>query len=132
MITFGTRSLLDVQKNVEALARQAVALDSADPVARSGLGITMLMSGDFGGAESEIEQALAISPNLAIAHGARGLTLIYSGRPKEGLAAIQERVSGSTLVTTRQGFCFCRTLQSGSIFVANTRPQPRRRTERSG
>jgi adenylate cyclase len=49
VITFGTRSLLDVQKNVEALARQAVALDSADPVARSGLGITMLMSGDFGG-----------------------------------------------------------------------------------
>ena len=49
VITFGTRSLLDVQKPVEALARQAVALDSADPESRLGLGITMLMSGDFGG-----------------------------------------------------------------------------------
>ena len=89
---FGARSLLEVQKPVEALARQAVALDSADPAARSWLGITLFLSGDLGGATDEIELALAISPNLALAHGMRGVTLIYSGRPKEGLAAIQESI----------------------------------------
>ena len=122
VITFGTRSLLDVQKPVEALARQAVALDSADPESRLGLGITMLMSGDFGGAESEIEQALAISPNLAIAHGARGLTLIYSGRPKEGLAAIQDSIRlnprDPTRVTLLQnvavGLYFCREYEAAN------------------
>ena len=30
-----------------------------------------------------------MSPNLAVAHGQRGATLIFSGRPKEGLAAVQ-------------------------------------------
>ena len=130
VITFGTRSLLDVQKPVEALARQAVALDSADPEARLGLGITMLMSGDFGGAESEIEQALAISPNSAIAHGARGLTLIYSGRPKEELAAIQESIRLDPRDPTR--VMLLQNVESGSTSVANTKPQPRRRTGRFG
>ena len=122
MITFGTRSLLDVQKPVEALARQAVALDNADPVARSGLGITMLMSGDFEGAEREAEQALAISPNLARAHGMRGLTLIYSGRPREGLAAIQENIRldprdptrVSLLQNAAVGLYFCREYEAAA------------------
>jgi len=30
-----------------------------------------------------------MSPNLAAAHGHRGATLIFSGRPKEGLAALE-------------------------------------------
>ena len=35
------------------------------------------------------ERALAITPNLALAHGVLGRTLVYSGRPTEGLAAMQ-------------------------------------------
>jgi adenylate cyclase len=30
-----------------------------------------------------------MSPNLAIAHGHRGATLIFAGRPREGLAALE-------------------------------------------
>src|SRR6202007_3057908 len=41
------------------------------------------------GAQAEAERALAISPNLADAHGALGVVLTYSGRPKEGLAALK-------------------------------------------
>jgi adenylate cyclase len=86
--TFQTRSLLEVRSLIETLVRQAVALDSADAAARSWLSLTLLMLGDFGSALEEAEHALAISPNLASAHGVLGVTLTYSGRPKEGLAAL--------------------------------------------
>jgi hypothetical protein len=41
------------------------------------------------GALIEIERALAMSPNLAVAHWQRGVTLIFPGRPKEGLDALE-------------------------------------------
>jgi adenylate cyclase len=43
---------------------------------------------DFDGALAETERALAISPNLAAAHGWLGVVLVYSGRPREGLVNI--------------------------------------------
>jgi adenylate cyclase len=87
---FQTRSLLDAQGSIEALARGAVALDNSDSEARSWLGFTLLLAGDHKGALVEAERALAISPNLAIAHAVRGAILIYSGRPKDGVAALQQ------------------------------------------
>jgi adenylate cyclase len=86
---FQTRSLLEWQRSIEALARHAVALDSNDAEARSWLATTLLILGDYAGALAETERALAISPNLASAHGALAEALIYSGRPTEGLAALQ-------------------------------------------
>jgi adenylate cyclase len=47
------------------------------------------MSPNYEGALAETERALAMSPNLACAHGWLGITLNRSGRPKEGLAGIQ-------------------------------------------
>jgi adenylate cyclase len=35
---------------------------------------------------------LAISPNLAVAHAQRGATLIFIGRPEEGLTAIETSI----------------------------------------
>jgi adenylate cyclase len=46
--------------------------------------------GEADGALAEIERALAMSPNLAIAHGHRGATLIFAGRPKDGLTALEK------------------------------------------
>jgi tetratricopeptide (TPR) repeat protein len=86
---FHTRSLLEVDKSMEALARRAVVLDGSDAEARSWLGLTLATSGDYEGALAETERALAMSPNLASAHGWLGNTLIWSGRPKEGLAGIR-------------------------------------------
>jgi adenylate cyclase len=79
----------EAQSSAEALARQAVALDGADAQARSCLGWALQARGELEGALVEIERALAMSPNLAAAHGYRGATLIFSGRPKEGLAALE-------------------------------------------
>jgi adenylate cyclase len=79
----------EAQSSAEALARRAVALDGADAQARSCLGWALQARGELEGALVEIERALAMSPNLAAAHGHRGATLIFSGRPKEGLAALE-------------------------------------------
>jgi len=79
----------EAQRSAETLARRAVALDGADAQARSCLGWALQARGELEGALFEIERALAMSPNLAAAHGHRGATLIFSGRPKEGLAALE-------------------------------------------
>jgi adenylate cyclase len=84
--------LLEAQTSAETLARRAVALDGADAEARSCLGWALQARGELEGALAEIERALAMSPNLAVAHGQRGATLIFSGRPKEGLAAVQTSI----------------------------------------
>jgi adenylate cyclase len=82
-------SLAEAQRSAETLARRAVSLDGADAEARSGLGWALQARGELDGALVEIERALAMSPNLAVAHWQRGATLIFSGRPKEGLSALE-------------------------------------------
>src|SRR5262245_14323203 len=52
------------------------------------LAIALQSRGDYQGGQAEAERALVISPNLADAHGALGVVLTFSGRPKEGLAAL--------------------------------------------
>jgi adenylate cyclase len=52
----------------------------------------LLRHGDYEGALAEAELALAMSPNLALAHGTLGDALIFSGRPQEGLAAVQTSI----------------------------------------
>jgi adenylate cyclase len=81
--------LQSAQRSSEALARRAVALDGADAEARSCLGWALQACGDAEGALAEIERALSMSPNLAIAHGHRGATLIFAGRSTEGLTALE-------------------------------------------
>ncbi len=86
---FQTSGLPDARSAMEVLARRAVALDGGDAEARSWLGQTLFMFGDHKGALAESERALVISQNLTIAHQTLGIALIYSGRAKEGLAALQ-------------------------------------------
>jgi adenylate cyclase len=77
------------QPEEEALARQAVAVDAANAEARARLALALLARGDHAGAREQAEQALAICPNLAAAHGALGIVLAYAGEPERGLAALQ-------------------------------------------
>jgi adenylate cyclase len=73
----------------EELARRAVALDSGNAEAHSRLALALNARGDHQGARAQAERALALCPNLAAAHGALGVILAYSGRPREGLAALE-------------------------------------------
>ena len=82
-------SLAEAQSSAEALARRAVSLDGADAEARSCLGWALQARGERDGALVEIERALAMSPNLAVAHWQRGATLIFSGQPMKGLDALE-------------------------------------------
>jgi adenylate cyclase len=74
--------------SMKELARQALALDTADATAHCWLGVALLMSGDTEGGFGEVERALETSPNLALAYGWLGTALIYTGRPKEGLQTV--------------------------------------------
>ena len=48
--------------------------------------------GDYQGALAAIEQAIALNPNLAIAHGTQGGMLVFSGRPEPGIAALEHGI----------------------------------------
>jgi adenylate cyclase len=89
---FQGRGLPEALSSAEALARRAAALDSADADARSHLANALYRRGDYEGGLVEAERALMISPNLADAHAVRGAILIFSGRWKEGLAALQRSI----------------------------------------
>jgi adenylate cyclase len=82
-------SLAEAEARHEQFARQAVALDDADPEPRIALAGIRFRRGDCQGVLAETERVLAIAPNLAAAHGHRGAALIYSGKPKEGLATLE-------------------------------------------
>ena len=83
---------VEAQSSAELFARRAVALDGANADALSCLGWALQARGERAGALAEIEQALAMSPNLAVAHWHRGAVLIFLGRPKEGLASIDTSI----------------------------------------
>jgi adenylate cyclase len=89
---FQRRSSAEARSSAEVLARQAVWLDGADAEARTCLGRVLLSHGDYEGARAEAERALAMSPNLARGHANLGAALIFSGRPKEGLAALETSI----------------------------------------
>jgi adenylate cyclase len=86
---FQLRSLAEAQTSAEALARRAIALDASDAESRSILSQTLSYRGDNEGALAEADRALAISPNLAFAHGRKGVALVFSGRPEAGIAALR-------------------------------------------
>src|SRR5262249_2545194 len=77
------------QSEEEAMARRAVALGAGHAEARARLALALAARGDHQGARAEAEQALALCPNLAAAHGALGAVLTFAGQPKEGAAALQ-------------------------------------------
>jgi adenylate cyclase len=113
---FGTRGLPETLSSEEALARRALALDGADAEARTLLCSVLWRRGDYEGALGEAERALAKAPNLAAAHHMFGATLIFSGRPKEGLAALERSIrldprpprAAVCLHQVAIGFYFCR------------------------
>jgi adenylate cyclase len=86
---FGTRSLAEALSSAEPLGRRAVSLDEADAEAHSCLGWVALMRGDYEASLAETNRALELTPNLALALEVRGAALNFSGRPREGVAALK-------------------------------------------
>jgi adenylate cyclase len=77
-----------MQASAEDLARQAVALDSTDAEALARLSNALLMRGDYPNALAAAQRAVVASPNLAGAYSNLAIVLIYSGRHRDGLTAL--------------------------------------------
>jgi adenylate cyclase len=86
---FATLAVAQARVSIADLARRAVAIDEADAEAHACLSWALNFNGDYEGALSEAQRALLISPNLASAHRAMGTTLIFSGEPRAGRAALE-------------------------------------------
>jgi adenylate cyclase len=79
------RSLLLVKQ----YARQAIENDPNEPLARCVSAMAASFEKDLDRARSEIDVALSLNPNFALAHNLRGSNRIYSGRPLEAIPEIE-------------------------------------------
>ncbi len=86
-----TRRGLAETESVE-LARRAVGLDANDAEARVCLGFMLLWQGDLEGALTEGEAALALSPNLASAHGVIGSGLNWASHHEKARISLEKSI----------------------------------------
>jgi adenylate cyclase len=70
-------------------ARQALEKDPDEPLARCVSAMVASLGKDLDRAKSEIDLALSLNPNLALAHNLRGSNRIYSGQPLEAIPEIE-------------------------------------------
>ena len=70
-------------------AQRAVENDPNEPLAHCVTGLAASFEKDLDRAKSEIDIALSLNPNLALAHNMLGTSRIYSGQPLEAIPAIE-------------------------------------------
>jgi adenylate cyclase len=70
-------------------ARQALEKDPNEPLARCVSAMAASFEKDLDRAKSEIDLALSLNPNLALAHSLSGTNRIYSGQPLEAIPKIE-------------------------------------------
>jgi adenylate cyclase len=71
-------------------AQQAVQKDMNEPLAHCITGMAALFERDIDRAKTEVDLALRLNPNLAIAHNLLGSIRMYSGQPLEAIPAIEQ------------------------------------------
>jgi adenylate cyclase len=76
-------------ERIEELAQQALSLDRDTLEAYRILSRSHALQFQLERAISEIDQAVALNPSDAQAHGDRGLILVWASRPEEGVAALE-------------------------------------------
>jgi adenylate cyclase len=71
-------------------ARQAIEKDPKEPLAHCVTALCASLEKDLDRAATEIDIALSLNPNLALAHSLRGTIRIYSGQPLEAIPEIEQ------------------------------------------
>jgi adenylate cyclase len=71
-------------------ARQAIDKDPNEPLARCVSAMAASLEKDLDQARSEIDVALSLNPNFALAHNLRGSNRIYSGQPLEAIPELEQ------------------------------------------
>ncbi len=73
----------------------AVSTDDKDPFAHFALGRVQTLQGEFETAIAELEKAIDLNPNLALAYYGLGFALSWSGRAREALPHIHKAIRQS-------------------------------------
>jgi len=73
-------------------AQQGISLDPADPLCLFADGRVNTLLGQFDLATSQIEEAIALNPNWAMAHYALGWALMEAGRPLEAIPRLDRAI----------------------------------------
>lgn len=89
---FGAADLAASLNSALDLARQAAALEPANPEVCACLAHNLTQHADYSGALAAAQRALAVSPNFAFAHASMGAALVFSGRPSEALTALETSI----------------------------------------
>jgi adenylate cyclase len=71
-------------------ARQAIETDPKEPLAHCVMAWCASLEKDLDRAATEIDIALSLNPNLALAHSLRGTIRTYSGQPLEAIPEIEQ------------------------------------------
>ena len=71
-------------------ARQAIDKDPNEPLARCVSAMAASLEKDLDQARSEIDVALSLNPNFALAHNLHGSNRIYSGQPLEAIPELEQ------------------------------------------
>jgi TolB-like protein/Tfp pilus assembly protein PilF len=79
------------ERAIEA-ARRAVEIDSGDGGAHCTLGRVHYLRREYAAAITELEIALDLNPNLALAHYGLGAALVFSGRPREAFSHLESAI----------------------------------------
>lgn len=96
--------------NAERLSRQAIALKNASGVAHAARGFVEYdTDGDFAAAASDLRQAIALEPDLAVAHSWYGAVLLWQG---DLVTARHELERASTLDATLPNLAYLLALDS--------------------
>jgi adenylate cyclase len=74
----------------EEYARQAIEKGPSEPLAWCVAAMCSSYERDLDGARVEIDRALSLNPNMALAHNMSGTNRVYSGQPLEGIPDIEQ------------------------------------------
>jgi adenylate cyclase len=74
------------------LAHQAIEKDPKEPLARCVAAMAASFEKDLDQAKSEVDIAISLNPNFALAHNLRGTILSYSGNSLEAIPEIEQAI----------------------------------------
>jgi TolB-like protein len=92
------------------IAKKGVALDERDATVRFMYGRALLARGAYGNALGELEAAIELNPNLAVAYCGLGDSLAYEGRVSEAIPYFQRAINLSPHDPMRWAFYSYRAL----------------------
>ena len=74
------------------LVNESIARDDQDPFAHYVASVIYLWKRDYERSASEVNTALTINPNYALALNARGFVYIYTGEPAKAITSIEQAI----------------------------------------